>query len=182
MMLFRERRQIVICAVAGAMVGGFVLFRYLPLRKRIKTVEQTKAAQRDAVTKALAEQGQLPILKEQLRKLKTTVGDYEARVPGHGDLGPFLHRIANLMNEHNLREQRVQPGKEVEAEGLNCIPVSMQCKGGLKQIFEFFYSLQALERLVRIERVKLENDKDFSGELSMRTDTVVYYRPRAGQG
>lgn len=181
-MLFRERQQIVICVVAGVMVGGFVLLRYLPLRKRIKAVEQTRASQKAAANKALAEGGRLPVLKDQLQKLKTAVGDYEAKVPGHRDLGVFLHRIANLMKEHNLREQLIQPGQEVEAEGLNCVPVSMQCKGRLGQIFDFFSSLQGLERLVRIERIKLENDKDFTGELSMRAETVIYYRPEAGQG
>ena len=180
-MVFWERQQVLICIAAGAMIGGSVLFGYLPLRKRMKAVEQTRAAQRAVVTKALGESRQVPALKEQLQKLKREVGNHEAKIPGRGDLGPFMHRIADLMNEHNLREQQVQPGREVEAEGLSCIPVSMRCKGSLKQIFAFFSSLRALDRLVRIERVELENDRDFSGDVSMRTETVIYYRAGAGQ-
>lgn len=181
-MLFRERQQMLICVVAGALIAGFVLFRYLPLRKRIKAVEHTRASQKAAAIKVLAESGQLPVLKERLQKLKTVVGDYDAKMPGRRNLGVFLHKIANLMNEHDLREQLIQPAQEVEAEGLNCVPVSMQCKGRLGQIFNFFGSLQTLERLVRIERIKLENDKDFNGELSMRTEAVIYYRPEDRRG
>jgi len=58
----------------------------------------------------------------------------------------------------------------------------MQCKGGVEQIFEFFKSLQNLDRLVRIEQIKLVNDQDFTGQASMQTKAVVYYRAEAEQG
>jgi Tfp pilus assembly protein PilO len=182
MTLFRERQQAVICVAACAMIGGFVLFRHLPLRRRIKAVEQTKAAQTVVVHKALAEAEQLPALEEQLHKLEGMVGSYEAKVPGRRGLGVFLQQIANLTSEHNLRGQLVQPGEEIEADGLSCIPIDMQCKGKLKQIFGFLGSLQALERMVRIERVKLVNDSDFGGEVSMQTRTVIYYTREGEQG
>lgn len=181
-MVFRERQQIAICAVAVAMVGGFVLFRYLPLQKRVKAIGQKRAAQTLAVAEAWRQSGQLPVLKEQLLKLQRAVGNHEANIPAQMALGVFLHRIANLMNEHHLKEQVIAPGKEIEVDELNCIPVDMQCKGRLKQIFEFYGQMQELDRLVRIEQVKLVNDNDFSGEVSMQTKVFIYYRPEARQG
>lgn len=180
-MLFRERQQTMICVAAAAIVVGFLLFRYLPLQRRIKVVEQARASQRLAITRASAQSAQLPVLKEQLRKLEKTVEDYEANIPGQRDLGVFLQRIADLMNKHNLKDQLVQPGEEIETEELHCIPVSVQCKGGLKQIFGFFKSLQLLDRLVRIGEVRLINDKDFSGEVSVQAETIIYYRPKGEQ-
>jgi len=182
MMLFRERQQIVICVVAGAMVCGFVLFRYLPLRQRMKGLEQARAARTLAIARASAQSNQLPALTEQLLKLQRAVGNYERQVPGHRDLGVFLQRIANLMNEHNLKEQQVQPGKQIQADVLNCIPINIQCKGRLARIFEFYKSLQGLDRLVRIEQVRLVNDSDFSGEVSMQMKASIYYSSEAGQG
>jgi Tfp pilus assembly protein PilO len=181
-MVFRERRQILIAVVAGVIVGGFVLLCYLPFCKKMKALEQDEAAHRVVLTRALAQSERLPVMRQQLEELKNSVGDYESKVPGHRDLGMFLQEIASLMNRHELKGQLVQPGKEVAAETLSCIPVSMQCKGRLEQIFKFFDSLEALDRLVRVERIKLTNDKDFRGEVSMRTEAVIYYRPEAGQG
>jgi Tfp pilus assembly protein PilO len=181
-MLFEERGQVVICVVAVVMVSGFVLFRYLPLQKKMKAVRQRRDVQRLAIAKASTESRQVPAVKEQLLQLQMAVENYEANVPAQRDLGVFLHRIANLMNEHNLREQLVQPGKEVEVRELNCIPVSIRCRGRLEQIFEFFKSLQGLDRLVRIERVKLENKSDFSGEVIVQTKAAIYYRPEAERG
>lgn len=181
-MLFRERQQILIFVMAGVMVVGFVLFRYLPLRKKMKSVEKTRAAQSLVIAKGASQSEQLPALREELAKLRSAVSNYERQIPADRELGAFLHRIADLMNGHNLKEQLIEPGKEVEADGLNYIPVTMKCKGRLKQIFEFYKSLQSLDRLVRIEQIKLVNENNFSGEISMQTQAVVYYRPQNIQG
>jgi len=181
-MLFRERQQIVICAAASVMIFGFVLFRYMPLQRRIASLRQAHAAQMLAVSKVSAESQQVPTIREQLLQLQTAVGNYERQIPAQRELGEFLQRIANLMNEHNLQGQMIQLGKEIKAGELNCIPVNMQCKGRLSQIFEFYRRLQGLDRLVRIEHIKLVNDGDFGGEVIMQTEAVIYYRAEVGQG
>ncbi|MHC4426266.1 MAG: type 4a pilus biogenesis protein PilO [Planctomycetota bacterium] len=181
-MFLRERPQITICILAGVIAGVFVLDRYLPLRRRTKAIKQAIAAQTLAIAKGAADSKQLPLLKEQLLKVQSGLGNYEVNIPEQRALGVFLHRIADLMNEHNLKEQVIAPGKEVEADKFNCIPVTMQCKGKLAQISKFYSRLQALDRLVRIEQVKLTNDTSYNGQVSMETEVVVYYRATAGHG
>lgn len=181
-MLFRERQQITICVVAAVTIGGFLLLRYLPLRSRMKATEQTRAAQTLAIGKGTADSRQLPLLKEQLLKLRTKLGSCEANIPQESNLGVFLGSVADLMKEHSLTEQVIEPAEEIKADRFHCIPVRMQCKGRLIQIFEFHRRLQSLDRLVRIEQVKLRNDSDFSGEVSMETKAVIYYRAEIGRG
>jgi len=181
-MLFRERQQLTICVVTGVIVGGFVLFRYLPLCRTMKALRQTKAAQTLTIAKGTADNKQLSLLKERLLKLQRELEKYETNIPGQSDIGVFLHRIADLMNKHNFSEQVIEPHEEVKGEKLNCIPVNMQCKGKLEQIFEFYRQLQGLDRLVRIEQVKLSNDSDFSGEVGMEAKTFIYYGAKVGQG
>jgi Tfp pilus assembly protein PilO len=181
-MLFKKRQQVSICIVAGLLVADFVLFGYMPSYQRFKEVEEGRAEQTHAIARASAESRKLPVIREKLLKLRKATENYEVDVPDQRELGVFLHKIADLMDEQNLKEQVVTPGKEVKADDLNCIPVDMRCKGGLKQIFEFFKSLQGLDRLVRIEQVKLMNDRDFSGEVSMQTNAIIYYRAKAGKG
>ena len=180
--MFKERQQIVICILAGAMVSGFLLFRYLPLHNKAKAVKQRETTQTFAIAKATADSQQLPLLEEQLFKLQARVAHYEANIPSQRDLGAFLGKMADLMNEHNLKEQVITPGKEIGTDELKCIPVDMQCKGRLAQVFEFYKQLQGLDRLIRIERMELANDSDFSGEVSMQTKVVIYYKPGAEQG
>jgi type IV pilus assembly protein PilO len=181
-MLFREKQQLTIFIVAAVFVGGFVLFRYLPLRGRMQAIQQIKSAQAHAIAKGNADNMKLSQLNEQFSKLQHEIEKYEAQIPNSSDIGIFLHKIADLMNKHNLSEQMIEPYKEIEAENLNCIPVKMQCKGKLFQIYEFFRELQGLDRLVRIEKVKLSNDNDFKGQIGMEARAIIYYRTRVGQG
>jgi Tfp pilus assembly protein PilO len=164
------------------MIAGFVLVRYRPLRKKMDLVEQAKAAHTIAMAKALAQGSQLSPFKEQLVEFRSSVGDYRTKVPANRNLGDFLQQITNLMNKHDLTEQLIQPGQQFKAEQFNCIPVNMRGTGSFKQIFEFFRSLQTLDRLVRIQRVELLNDSDFGGTVTILADTVVYYQPDGGLG
>ena len=171
-----------ICALTGTTICVFVLFWYLPLRKQARAVEQAKIVQTLALARSTTDSARLPLLKEQLQQLRSELGDYEAHIPEQRNVGPFLSGIADLMNEHNLREQVVTPGPEVEAEGFNCIPVSMHCRGQLSQLYQFYRRLQSLERLIRIEQVKLTNDSSYGGEVSMETKAVIYYRTKTERG
>jgi Tfp pilus assembly protein PilO len=182
MMFLKEKQQIIILCLAAAMLGGFVLFRYLPLSRKIKAVEQTKAAQRLVITQAQYQREQLPAMRKQLPQLQKTLENYSANIPSQRNLGTFLHRIADLMDEHKLKEQSAQPGEELQVGDLKCIPIDIRCKGKLTQVFKFYKSLQNLDRLVQIEQVKLVNDSDFSGEVSLQTKAIIYYKLQAEQG
>ena len=181
-MVFKERKQIVICVLAVALIGGFLLLRYFPLKEKVRQAEQAKAVKALAIAKTFAERKQLPILQEQLLQLQDRVANYHENVPVQRDLGVFLRTIADLMNEHNLKEQVLAPGKEIQADELRCVPIDIQCRGNLAQFFEFYKTLQKLDRLVRIERVELKNDSDFDGDVSMKTKAVIYYRAEVGLG
>lgn len=176
----RERQQIIICIVAGVVVCVFMLFWYLPLHKKIDAIRQTKAAQSVVIAKGDADSRQLPLMREHFLELQTRLANYEANVPDKNTFGGFLGRIAELMNENNLNEQEITPGEEIKTEKFNCIPVTMRCKGKLAQIFELYRQLQTLDRLVRIEQVKLSNDRNFSGQVSMETKAFIYYRAKVG--
>ena len=180
--LFREKQQITICLTAVVMIGGFFLFRFLPLHKRTKAAKLTKNTQSLIIAKGISDSEQLPLFTAQLHKLKARLSNFEANIPTQRDLGTFVHEIADLMNQYKLKEQEITPHSEIETDGLNCIPVSIQCKGSLAQIFKFNQRLQELDRLIRIQQVKLVNDNDFRGEVLMEADVVIYYRTEVAQG
>ena len=179
-MFFRERQQLTICVVAGVIVCVFVLFGYLPLRKRIKAVNQAKTTQTLTIAKGAADSRQMPLLKEQLLKLQNELGNYQANIPEKNTFGGFLGSVTDLMNKNNLKEQEITPGEEVKADQFNCIPVSIRCKGELAQIFKLYRQFQRLDRLIRIEQVKLSNDSGYKGQVSMETRAIIYYRAKVG--
>ncbi|MEJ2649197.1 MAG: type 4a pilus biogenesis protein PilO [Sedimentisphaerales bacterium] len=178
--MFFEKKQIVIIAVATAAFSGFILFRYIPLSRSISAVKSARAEQNMIIAKGISDAEQLKVFTDQLNKLKEKLDNYEAKLPGQKDLGLFLKQIAGLMDGHNLSNQAIQPLEEVRTSQLICIPISMECTGSLTNLFEFYGNLQSLDRAIRINQVKLKNGTDFSGEVRMSTQIVIYYRTQAG--
>lgn len=176
-MFLRAKQQIIIIVAAGMMLSGFIFFVNPSLEKKAKTIESETAMTKLIIEEVTAQKEQLPMLKKHLEQLQVEAEGYELKLPVERELGSFLHQIADLMNNHNLKNQFVEPGKEVETEKLNCIPVDMRCSGKLPQIFEFYKSLQNLNRLIRVENVKLESKNSSGGEVNMETKAVIYYQP-----
>jgi len=177
-MRFLDRQQSIIIIAVVLMAVGFLLLGYFPMRKKLDVARSARLQRQAAAIKAEVQLRQLPQLAEEVEKLRIEVGSFDTKVPPGRQLGLFLQQMAIVMSKHNLKEQFVQPAGEVplELQNINCIPISIQCKGRVRQIFEFFKSLEQLDRIVRIERVELKNDRDFAGYVSMNAKAAVYYR------
>lgn len=180
-MRFIDKQQLMIFAVAIVVVVGFVFVRYIPLTSEAKTLEEGRGKLL-AENKDLAEKiKQLPDMHSKIKEVKLQIGDYEAKVPQGRAHGLFLEQIADIMDSHGLVEQLVQPGREIRTNLLHRIPVNIQCKGNLAQMFEFFKSLEKLDRVVQIKHIQLSNDDKYTGFLMMRTTVDIYYRSEAGK-
>ena len=173
MKFLSEKRQITIWVIVAIIVAT-ILFEYLPLRRKLSGVKRTLAEQKLAIMKSHIDRQQQPEVQILLDGLKGQVEKFDSQIPGDRNLGLFLQEITTLMNYHGLREQYIQPDVEIETTNLNCIPIDMQCKGTLQQLFGFYKDLQSSDRLVRIESVSFR-DRDYTGMLSMKAKAIVYY-------
>ena len=176
MNLFCRKRQMVIICAALLLTAGFVLLRYLPLRKQLKNMRQEISSRKLITDGTVQSRAELEKLNEQLIELQIKIADFDENVPQQKDIGLLLNSITELMNKQHLADQLIQPGVQINGDSLNCIPVKICGQGKLTQIFDFFRSLETLKRLVRIEKAHLSNDKDFNGNLRMVTNAFVYYR------
>ena len=176
-MRFWQRQQLIIVIIAVVVIAWFVFIAYIPLRQSKKTAQEDVTVQQTYWMKTDTEIGQLPQLKEQLKQLETAVIDYEVQIPSTTQLGLFLQQMADIMNRYNLRNQIIEPGVAVTTNKLSCIPVNVKCAGELRQVFEFFKSLEKFKRAVRIEEVRFSKGRDLDSEVQMYTKLYIYYAP-----
>ncbi|MBN2129655.1 MAG: type 4a pilus biogenesis protein PilO [Sedimentisphaerales bacterium] len=173
-----RRQQMWVYLIGFLFVADFLFYGYMPSQQRLQSLKQAKDKQVRAIRTAATQSRELPKLKKRLRKVEEIVKNYETYVPAKGSLGAFLQDIARIMNTHNLTEQNIIPQSDIERSGVNCIPVHMNCKGTIKEVFGFFQDFQAMDRLVRIEKAVLKNDNEYTGQVSMHTEAVIFYRPQ----
>jgi len=173
---FLRKRRFIILAVIGAGFLAFVLLRYVPLQRCRAAVKQAQLSGQLDLARRQAESAQLPELREQIEKLGAKVGGFEVKVPSARNYGSFLEQVTELMDSYRLKGQSVQPGSETEIfvkdQKVMCIPISIKCSGKLKDIFEFFQSLQVLDRKIRIGRVELGNSNKLNKEPAAREPEV----------
>ena len=174
--LSHRRRQVWVGVVAVLFVGDFVLCGYIPSRQRLKSLEDAKTEQRRTIDMADAQGEELPALKKKLANMQRIVESFDTSVPAESALGTFLEQIAGIMTECRLTDQVVLPGKEWETSNVNGVPIRITCKGTLTDLFNFFRRLEALDRLVRIEKTALVNDNNLTGLISMQTEAVIFYQ------
>jgi Tfp pilus assembly protein PilO len=171
-----HREQIWVCVVAGLFLCDFVVCGYLPSQQRLTSLQQARAQQRRTIDMAAAQGVELARLKTKLRDTERLAERFDASVPPDQALGGFLQQVTAIMKEYHLTDQAVLPGKEIEAGHLCCIPVHLTCTGTLSQLFGLFDRVRALDRLVRIETVRFENDAGFTGQLSLQAEVVIFYQ------
>lgn len=182
MNLLKEKKQIVICVIAVLLIVGFVLFSYRPLHRKIDSVNQAKNAQTLLIARSRSDSTRIPYVEEQLSVLESKYENYQIRIPFQTDNSKFIQQIAELMIQNNLKDQQITPAEEIKQGELFCMPVRIQCKGSLSELFKFARELQNLERHIRIEKAMFENDSQYSGIVVMETEIVIYYRTDVTQG
>ena len=176
-MRFPEKQQLIIFALLTAVVVGFAVLRFYPLRCAAKGIKQAESEELTRITVLSTQRQQLPELHRQVEQLRIEAERCDAKITQGRNFALIWEQIAEVMNAHDLKDQLIQPESEITDGQLSCIPISIKCSGTLSQVFEFFKSLQQFERLIRLEQVKLVNDADFSGRIKVESKVNVYYRP-----
>ena len=95
--MFREKKQITIFIIAIVIIGGFIIFRYLPLQKEIKSVTKARAEQMLTIAKGVSDSEQLPLFVDQLQKIRSKLENYEENIPKQRDHGLFMQQIFSLL-------------------------------------------------------------------------------------
>lgn len=173
-----RKQQVWVLAIGTLFLADFVFNGYLPSHRRLASLAEARRQHERVINTAMAQAEALPALEVRHKEIAKLVGRYEDSVPAQSNLGLFLGQIATIMAEHQLANQVVEPGAEVKAGELNCIPVQMNCTGTLDGVFGFFTDLRSLSRLIRIKKINLKNDSSFTGAVSMQTEAMIFYRPQ----
>jgi Tfp pilus assembly protein PilO len=181
-MRFRVKQQVLILIAAAVLITAYIVLRYLPRSRISASLNRERTSQNILINSGNIKQAEMPKLQVQLDGLEDELADFDSKVPYDTQLGQFLGRVAALMDEHRLTEQQIAPHDDIESGQLVCTPVTMKCKGRLDQIRRFCQSLQGLNRAVRIEKFHLANDSEYSGQLRMEAEAVIYHKMPTSKG
>ena len=175
-----NKKQILVASISAVMMAIFIFCGCLPLKHKAELLQARNKEVNDLITQRLVEIQQIPSMKLRVNELKLKVGNFDDRIPDNRDLGDFLNNVTDIMQSCNLKEQLVQPASEIVEGDMYCIPIELNCKGSLEDMFVFFKSLKSYGRLMRIERIEFDSSDKLDGQVKMITKGLIYYQPKAG--
>lgn len=170
-----DKHQLAILTVVIVVATVFCV-GYYSLNSKIESNRFAQAQGKLEEAKRANISAELPLLARRVEQLKLSVGDFDSRVPLNRNFASLWQKITSIMDEYQLCDRLVRPSKEIVGEKICCIPIEIECRGGMEQVFSFFRALEKLERQVKIEKVSLENDSQMSGNIKVKAKANVYYR------
>jgi Tfp pilus assembly protein PilO len=163
--------------MASLLVVDFVLFGYLPSRRRLAALEDSCRAQKKVVNQVVDESSKLAAMRSNIEKYQQELKKYPVEIPVHRALGEFIHTISALMQQHALHDRYIEPAIEIQGDHLPCIPITLRCKGSYIQLHAFYQDLQKLPRLIRFEEVLFQRNSQNNGEVHMHASIAIFYQP-----
>jgi type IV pilus assembly protein PilO len=172
-----DKQQAVIVLAAVIMLTGFGGLRYLPLFRQNQAMAARMQQQKQDMQDIQTHGCLLPELRHQKKLLEESLDCFAQKIPQGRDFARLWQQIADAMNACRLSDQRVQPGTEQKAGRLSCIPLTIECRGSMEQIFAFVKAVEEMDRLMRMDDLRLENSPEFTADLKMSARVLVYYQP-----
>ncbi len=175
-----DKHQAVILVLGVVILTAFGVFRYMPIVNKKMAMNEQMAQQSLSMEQIQEYCRRLPELNLQKRALEEKRQEFLTKIPEGKQFAQLWQDIAEAMNECRLDDQLVQPGTEEKSEELCSIPLKIECRGTLEQIFAFLQKLEGFDRLVCFEEIQLENSSDFSAVVKLNATAKVYYQPEKG--
>ena len=172
-----DKQQMIIFGLSAVIICGFGVFQYIPVIRQKLAMQEQIQQQNQLFETVCLKSVMLPELRQQKNRLQEELTVFSKKVPQGRNFAQLWQQIADVMNECKLTEQLVQPGEELKSDQLCSIPLTLECRGTLEQLYAFFEAMEKMDRLIRIEEVKFENDNDFNAVVKLNAKANVYYQP-----
>ena len=145
----------IVLGMLVVMVASAVLLVY---RGQGKTLDEFK-------TKIIAAQATIetqkktvavvPELITRVKEMRSRYKNFDRCLPRRQELGGFLKDISAHLGDDKLSEQVIEPGSPTQEELFHTLPIIMRFQGSYLSGVEFLKSIEDMERLTRIQKLKI---------------------------
>lgn len=171
------RRGVVLGTLLAVLVGiGFYFLGLAPVFESIEDLEtQTEAAVQDE-GRLLQERNRLRRIQESELQYIDAVGEIARMIPPTPQQSDLLNDLEALANDANVVWKGASfspPAAGPEGSSLRQITVTMQLEGQYFEILAYLYSVQDLERILRVDSAAFSPVQDEDGLTQLSTSLAL---------
>jgi type IV pilus assembly protein PilO len=152
----------VVIVFAVTLVAGYklVIVDQLATQKSVQSVEIEK---RKAYEIKQARANQLPAYKTQLAEMQASFGALKDQLPSDTEIPGLILDISEKGLTNGLEIELFKPKPEIHKEFFAEKPIELKAKGTYNQLAGFVSDLSGLPRIVTINDIHLEPEKEVTG-------------------
>ena len=140
---------VVLCGLFGAGV-------WLPAHMKRETLQQRIAEARQELGMDLSETENLPQLHHRVQRLKQTLAGSQRYVPREDELDQLLRNLTRALQSNAVTEPELVTHETRRFAGYSVVPMTVQFRGSFPATFGVLKQIEAMARLVRIDRLQME--------------------------
>ncbi len=185
----------IIGGIIAVYIVGAVIFYFVAIAPKIDTAKELKvqiAERRIFLSKAGSVKKQkekIEQAKARIKKIEDDISYYEKKLPTEKDIPDLLQYFSNIAIETDVKLLEIEKKQEIRQEQEQTlyvtVPLKLILKGGYHNIGFFVSKLENADRFMKIERLKIKEDKknpfEHRGEMVVYTYMLDLQEPRENE-
>ena len=168
------KQVLVSLAVATVVIGASIAGVILPQEKKLEQLEADIVATQAELAENEVQAQIVPVLAEQVKRMKLQYKDFDRRLPKQDELGGFLETISAHLISSELVDELIERKNPIPGQLFYTLPVSMRLRGSYLNVAQFLDRLEKMERLAKVERMRIHR-KAKDADLDVRLQINIYF-------
>ena len=183
----------IVAGVIAAYIVCTVMFYFIAIAPKVSMSSELKAKiveKQSFLLKAGSMEKQREKIEEakvKIEKLKENISYYEKKLPTEKDIPDLLQYLSNIATSTDVTLLEIEKKQEVRQEQTLyvTVPFKLILKGGYHNIGSFVSKLENADRFMKIEYLKVEEDKknpfEHMGEIMVYTYILDVLEPQENE-
>ncbi|MFH1731695.1 MAG: type 4a pilus biogenesis protein PilO [Planctomycetota bacterium] len=112
--------------------------------------------------------------RSNVRKLQQRIDEFFGSITGQDEANKAVDAILQDAKAAGVHVEIVRPGRAVEGQTLNCMPVSLTASAEFAKLYDFLCRVERGKVVITVERMELESDP-LSERCGVKLELRVYF-------
>jgi len=164
---------IVTLPLAGLGVA-YVLMVYLPAERADEELQKQLTERHEYLDQAKSVTRALIEARQELGRIETYQAQWHRTAPRRRNVASLNGRIHMLAKQAGATITRFAPGDAIEHSHLVELPISIGCRGGFVEMFDFLRRMESLPMEVWVKQIRFDNSQRRGQDVPCEMRVVVF--------
>jgi len=177
-----SKSSVSIAGIIVAMIAGYVLLVFMPLRSQISATQSRLEEKKEFVARESSLREELARYQKEQQSIAEHIESWPEIENPNVHLSQILGEVSRNAKQLGLDSLRLEPAQSTKLNLVHRIPVQLGCRGSFLEIHEMIRRIELMHYKIWIHRIELAPHRDDSGELTCELDFEAFAASAADSG